>query len=215
MLTTFATSVGLAALLATSGGITPPNLAAAIASQQAIVEASPTAASINDLANLMVLAGRFDEAERLYRRALSFDEEVTRTRFNLGLLLQSRGRSDEALELYQTVLATEPEHAWAHYQTGAIHEQRSHSSRAVESYARAFALDPQLYFADVNPQVVANQLLTEAILEAARLRRRSNLAPMQYAQPREITELLLSLPSPETAAPSPAADADASGVESQ
>lgn len=200
MLPTFVTTAWLASLLATGAGATPPNLAEAILSQQRVVEVSPTSGAINDLANLLVLAGRYDEAEQQYRRALSLDAADTRTRFNLGLLLQSRSDSDEARQLYQAVLEREPRHAWAHYQLGTLFEQQRDERRAVASYARAFALDPELYFADVNPQVVSNRLLTEAILEAARLRRPPKLAPMQYARPREITELLLSLPVPETPA---------------
>lgn len=217
MFSTLASSFCLAALLAPSNSLQPPNLPEAIASQRRIVESSPTAASLNDLANLMVLAGSLDEAERLYRRALSFETDNLRARFNLGLLLQHQGRFQEALELYQGVLALEPRHAWAHYQIGAIFEHRSQSSRAVEAYARAFALDPQLYFTDVNPQVVWNGLLTEAVLEAAKLRGQPNLAPMQYAQPREITELLLSLPEPTSLAEplEPEATTDPSAVDPQ
>lgn len=201
MLPTIVTTAWLMTLLASGASTSPPpNLAEAIASQQRLVEESPTPGALNDLGNLLVLAGRYDEAETHYRRALSVDPAGTRARFNLGLLLQTRGETEEARQLYDAVLELEPRHAWAHYQLGALFERQNDERRAVASYGRALALDPELYFADVNPQVVANRLLTEAILEAARLRRSPNLAPMQYAQPREITELLLSLPVPETPA---------------
>lgn len=191
------------ALVALPVAAAAQNLAEAIEEHRRLALESPTPGVLNDLANLLVLAGDRGEAESTYRRVLSMDAANSEAQFNLGLLLQSRGHLDEAEELYAAVVARLPEHSWAFYQLGAIYESRDMRGEAIEAYARALALDPELYFADVNPQVVTNQLLTEALLEAARLRQSRALAPMQYSRPRQITEMLLSLP--------PAPDGDDQG----
>jgi len=186
-----------------------PNLAAAIEQHRLLAQESPTPGVLNDLANLLVLDGSHGEAESIYRRVLSMDHLNSEARFNLGLLLRRRGMLDEAEGLFISIVESSPSHAWAYYQLGAIHEQRDERDEAIDAYAHALALDPQLFFADVNPQVVRNQLLTESLLQAAQLREAGVLAPMQYARPREITRMLLSLgttPAPEETASSTAGD---------
>lgn len=172
----------------------PPNLAEALEAQRRLADETPTAAVLNDLGNLLFLTGRHIEAESVYRRVLTLDVDHTEARFNLGLLLQNRGDLESAGEIFEALVEQHPTHAWAHYQLGAIREAEEDQKNAIASYARALALDPELYFPDVNPQVVGNQLLTQSLLAAADLRRPSGLVPLSYAQPREITELLLSLP---------------------
>ena len=184
----------------------PQNLPEAIAEHRRLAAESPTPGVLNDLANLLVLKGQREEAESIYRRVLSTDAGNSEAQFNLGLLLQSRGETDEAEQLFLAVLARQPRHQWALYQLGAIHESRGERREALGSYAQALALDPELFFADVNPQVVTNRLLTESVLAAARLRGGARLAPMQYSRPREITKMLLGLPQPELAPSEPRAE---------
>jgi tetratricopeptide (TPR) repeat protein len=172
-----------------------PNLLEALETQRSLADENPTPAILNDLGNLLVLAGYANEAESTYQRVLVIDAYNVAAQFNLGLLMQYRGEAVTARTLFEEVVGREPTNAWAHYQLGALHEAAGERSKAIESYARALALDPELYFPDVNPQIVSNALLTESILEAANLRRPTNLAPMSFAQPREITQLLLSLPT--------------------
>ena len=183
----------LSAGIAASG---PQNLTDAIDEHRRLAAESSAPGVLNDLANLLVLAGHTIEAESIYRRVLEVDATNGEAQFNLGLLLQNQGHIDEAEQLFLAVLELHPRHEWALYQLGAVHEARGERNKAIEAYAKALALDPELYFADVNPQVVTNGLLTEALLEAARLRDATSMAPMKYARPREITEMLLSLPTP-------------------
>jgi tetratricopeptide (TPR) repeat protein len=173
----------------------PPNLAEALAAQRELAVETPTAAVLTDLGNLLVLADRAAEAESTYRRAIATDPDHADAPFNLGLMMQYRGEIETARELYLRVVALNDRHAWAHYQLGTILEKESRRQEAIQSYARALAIDPELFFADVNPQIVDNALVTEALLEAAKLRQPSRLAPMSFSRPREITRLLLSLPS--------------------
>lgn len=175
----------------------PPNLAEALATQQQLAADTPTPQILTDLGNLLVMAGRVSEAESTYRRVMAMDPGHVGAPFNLGLVMQYRGDTELAFGLFEQVIALEPAHAWAHYQLGVIHEASGERRAAIDAYAKALAHDPQLYFADVNPQIVDNDLVTEALLQAAKLRQPSRLAPMSFSRPREITRLLLALPQTE------------------
>jgi predicted TPR repeat methyltransferase len=172
--------------------LSPPNLEKALAIQSRLAAEHPGDARIfNDLGNLMVLSGKLIEAEQAYRRALELEPGRVTARFNLGLLLQQMGRSREAMAEYQKVVKADPAHAWAYYQIGTLHEKAQLGERAVRAYARAFSLDPQLAFAEVNPQVIDNTYLTEALLEADRQSAGAVLAPKAYEDPGRIAALLV------------------------
>ncbi len=200
-------------VLAALAAAAPPNLPKTLEAQrQLTVERPDDAAVWNDLGNLLLLARRADEAEAAYRRAGELDPERVSALFNLGLLVQQKGERREALELFDRVLEREPRHAWAHYQKGAIYEAWGREAPAVRSYAEAFALDPQLAFPDVNPHVLDNRLVTQAMLRAYRQEGQAPQAPAVYEDPQRIASLLVprTTPAPErqeVAADEPAAAA--------
>ena len=180
----------------------PPNLSHALESQRRLATEHPNDPAVyNDLGNLLLLAHQPAEAETAYRKAVELDPKRTSALFNLGLLLQQRGKPKEALDFFRQVLEIQPEHAWAHYQSGAIYEAGGQESKAIDEYARAFAFDPQLAFPEVNPHVVENKLVTEAMLRAYRQDYGVPMAPSVYEDPHRIAALLV---------PPPAQPADAS-----
>lgn len=170
-----------------------PNLERALVAQQEVVAASPfDPQAYNDLGNLYALAGRDDDAEAAYRRALELDPRSTAIHFNLAVLLQQQRRLREAQQALLQVLEIDPRHAWTHYQLGMLAAERGQRSKAIEHYARAFAYDPQLTFPRNNPHIIDNRLSTEALLVSQRYREApSAKVPRQYADPARITELLL------------------------
>lgn len=187
--------VAVVAIAATAA--VPPNLARTIESQRHLAAERPQDASVfNDLGNLLLLGGQAAEAEATYRKAIELDPDKTTALFNLGLLLQQRGELREAAQLYGRVLKLEPGHAWAHYQIGSVYERWGQRSRAVDSYAQAFALDPQLAFPEVNPHIVENQLVTEAMLRAYRNDPAGPQAPRVYDDPARIATLLVPRSAP-------------------
>jgi hypothetical protein len=125
---------------------------------------------------------------------VELDPQKVSALFNLGLLLQQRGEAREALRLYRQVLEIQPEHAWAHYQVGSLYEAWESESRAIEHYARAFSLDPQLAFPEVNPHIVENQLVTEAMLRAYQEEYALPQAPTIYDEPGRIANLMVARP---------------------
>ncbi len=92
--------------------LTPHALAVARAADEADI-AEPTGRLFNDLGSLLMVQGRYAEAEPLIRRALAIDEQgygpdhpkVGRDLNNLANLLQNRNRLAEAEPLYRRALA--------------------------------------------------------------------------------------------------------------
>lgn len=170
----------------------PPNLAKALEAQRRFVAERPQdAAALNDLGNLLMLVPQPAEAEAAYRKAIELDPNKASALFNLGLLLQQRGELRDAYDLYQRAVKADPNHAWAHYQIGTIQEIRGQNSKAVESYAKAFALDPQLAFPEVNPHIVDNKLVTQAMLRAYKSDYAPPQAPKMYDDASRIASLLV------------------------
>jgi hypothetical protein len=185
-------------------GEAPPNLGAAIAEQRNLVSERPGDAGVwNDLGNLLVMSGSFDEAESAYGRALELDPVSVQARFNRGLLCQQRGDLDGAVADYRELLDLEPHHAWALYQLGAAYEAQGQRELALDNYASAFTIDPELLFAEKNPHVIENRLVTEALLRARRGSRSGPPAPRAYNEEARINSILTPAP------PAPAAPAKA------
>jgi hypothetical protein len=180
---------------------TPPDFERALAAQRNLAAERPFDPQVlNDLGNLLMLVGETGEAEDAYRRALELAPDMSSARYNLGLLLLQTDRPRLALAELEQVLEAEPEHAWAHYQIGAIYDLRGARRRAVQSYARAFRLDPQLAFPEVNPHVIDNRHLTQAMLVAYRDLPVIAQAPKTYEQPGRIVSLMIPPPAESPAA---------------
>jgi tetratricopeptide (TPR) repeat protein len=185
----------IAAIAATAA--VPPNLARTIEAQRRLTTERPEDAAVfNDLGNLLLMVPNPAEAEAAYRRAVEIDPNRASALFNLGLLLQQRGELRDALGFYRQVVKLEPQHAWAHYQIGSLYEIWRQESRAIESYSRAFSLDPQLAFPEVNPHIVENQLVTEAMLRAYKDGGVQPQAPRIYDEPSRIATMLVPPPVP-------------------
>ena len=202
--------IGLAAIAAIAA--VPPNLARTIEEQRRLVTERPNDAAVyNDLGNLLLLVPQPAEAEEAYRKAVELDPSKVSALFNLGVLLQERGELREAYKLLRQVVKLEPRHAWAFYQIGAIQERWGQDSDAVEAYAMAFSLDPQLAFPEVNPHIVENKLVTQAMLKAYRADYSQPVVPQVYDEPGRIANLLVpppQLPADETTQAAEQAPAD-------
>lgn len=198
--------IAAAALLLVAGGVVVTEVRAteprpdlrALAEQEALVRAQPdNAVAFNDLGNLLELNDRPADAETAYLRAITLDPHNTSARFNLALLLMQRSAFKKAEEQLEAVIAADPKHAWAHYELGVLVARRGERGRAIDLYARAFALDPTLSFAEVNPQIIDNRLMTSALLTAQRYFETPIVkVPRQYGDPVRIAALLLGVDPP-------------------
>jgi tetratricopeptide (TPR) repeat protein len=85
-------------------------------------------------------AGVLDQAERLYRKALTFHPGWLAALNNLGNVLQAVGRLAEAESCYRQALALEPEFAESLFGLGATLLALGREEEAQDCNDRAFAL---------------------------------------------------------------------------
>lgn len=195
LVTSLAVLVAVAAIGA-KAAVPASSLAKTLDAQRRLAAERPQDPAVyNDLGNLLVLASKPDEAEAAYRKAIELDPGKASAQFNLGLLLQQRGELREASKLYVGAIKAEPGHAWAHYQLGTIQEAWGQESRATGSYAQAFALDPQLAFPEVNPHILENKLVTQAMMRAYKNDFVVPQVPKVYDDPGRIASLLAPSPA--------------------
>lgn len=88
-------------------------------------------------------AGRFAEAEALYRTILAATPDHTETIRSLGVLAHSQGQWDTAAELLGQAIAYDPEFVICHVNLADTYKMRGDKELAVEHYRRALALDPR------------------------------------------------------------------------
>jgi predicted TPR repeat methyltransferase len=189
-------AAALTFVVAPNGADEPPrHLGAALVEQRTLSSERPDDAGVwNDLGNLLVLRGDLDEAESAYARALELDPSSTAARFNLALLRQQRGDLEGAVADYRGLLEVDPDNAWAQYQLGAAYEAQGQRELAVAAYAAAFTLDRELLFAETNPHIIENRLVTEALLRAQRGSHSGPAAPRAYDDLGRITSILTPAP---------------------
>jgi tetratricopeptide (TPR) repeat protein len=179
----------------------PPNLLEAIRAQQDQAFQHPNDPEIlNDLGNLLVLAGFLDEAEETYLRSLEINPDNTTTRYNLALVLMEQGQTKQATQELQQVLQVDPYHAWSYYQLGTLSASSGHRKKAVDYYTRALTLRPELSSPAINPHVLENRYLTEAQLRLYLANNEAAQAPRLYQRPGDVAELLLPPVAPESTA---------------
>ncbi len=186
-------SLGVLSLALSVAAGAPPNLATTLAAQQELLADRPYDAEVhNDHGNLLMLAGRMEEAEAAYQRAIELAPDSALAHFNIGVLWQQSGRWKDAHKRYQKVLEIEPRHARTYYQLGMLFHSRNQREKAVNHYARAFAFDPELTFPRTNPHLIDNDLATEAILVSQRyVDSLSVEVPRLYGEPDRIADLML------------------------
>ena len=186
-------TVGVMLLLGwSSQAASPPNLYDALVAQQEQADLHPNDPKIlNDLGNLLVLAGSLDEAEEAYHRSLDLSPDNTTTRYNLALVLMEQGQTKPASKELQHVLELDPNHAWSLYQLGTISASSGRRDKAVDYYTRALALNPDLASPAVNPHIIENRYLTESQLRLYLAQAEAAQAPRLYQQPNQVARLLI------------------------
>lgn len=110
--------------------------------ERALAVAPPRASWLYNLANALVAAERYDEAEQMFARALALDPQLGEAALNWGSLCERRGQLERARELYEQSLAIDPGSAAACSNLGALAQRRDDTTAALDWYRRALALDP-------------------------------------------------------------------------
>lgn len=99
-----------------------------------------------DAAMRLHLAGRFEDAEGVYRSIIVTHPHQAAPRQWLGFLLQQGGRLDEAAGWMISALALDDTRADWHYNFGILLSLQNKPADAVQAFLNAIALDPQNYF---------------------------------------------------------------------
>lgn len=114
---------------------------------------SPTPENLQELFSKAVTAhqaGRYEEAENLYRQILAVRPDNVNLLCNLGLLYRETGAPQRALAELEKALTIDAENFGVNLNIGAIHEDLGALDRAEASYRRALELAPH------DPRVLNN-----------------------------------------------------------
>jgi tetratricopeptide (TPR) repeat protein len=87
-------------------------------------------------------AGLFDEADAVYRDALTLVPDSSRARYGLARSLATRNRLDEALNEALTAVAAAPRDGEIHHQIGSIYERLNRYDEAANAYNNYINLLP-------------------------------------------------------------------------
>src|SRR5438477_5763884 len=107
---------------------------------RASAPADPEALSL--YADSLWSAGQFDEADDVYRQALSMNKESSRARFGLARSLATRSKLDEALIEAQAAAAMAPRDGEIHAEIGEIYQRLHRYDEAANAYNNFINLLP-------------------------------------------------------------------------
>ena len=137
----------------------------------------------NNLARLLIDAGRTAEASPHAARAVALSPSYAHARNNLGVVLRQQGRTEDAIREFDEALRLDPGYADAYNNRGLAWADRRRFDDAVADYERALRLRPRS--ADVHGNLGNAMLVQGKVAEAIReydiaLRLQPNRAEMHY-----------------------------------
>ena len=110
-----------------------------IANLEELYELRPSEEDVQGLLSLMLVregqagaeAGRFEEAEKIYRRAVAVNPEAGLAQYNLGMLYDEQGKADEAFAQYRAAAAKRPQIPDLYLRLGEVYLGRGDFDRAI------------------------------------------------------------------------------------
>ena len=96
----------------------------------------------NNLADLLLKDGRFDEAIANYEQTLAMRPDPEKAQYNLGLAFITVGKIDNAIEHYRAALQIKPDYADAHYNLGNALSASGQNDAAIDEYEKTLELRP-------------------------------------------------------------------------
>ena len=103
----------------------------------------PSAGRHYDVARVLLLQEKYDEAEPSFRQALALRPEFAEAIYGLAVVLHGQNRIDDAIELYQQALNRDPANVSGHYNLGRAFAARGQNDRAIQNYQQAVELAPE------------------------------------------------------------------------
>lgn len=108
-----------------------------------LVERSPDARSLLDLALGYGAVSRLVEAEATYARLLKLSPNHAIALHNLGNIAYKRGETDKSIELYKKALAADPGYLLAYAHLGDAYRQAERYQEAYRAYEKVLDLEPK------------------------------------------------------------------------
>jgi predicted O-linked N-acetylglucosamine transferase (SPINDLY family) len=105
-------------------------------------------------------AGRYADAERIYRQVMEADKQYPAALINLGFVLREQGRTAEAREVLERAVCVAAEDADSHYLLGSILETTGPKDAGVSHLQKAIDLRPDF-------ELARSELIT-ALLKSGR-----------------------------------------------
>jgi tetratricopeptide (TPR) repeat protein len=110
---------------------------------QAAVREAPGASAYNLAGLCATHAGHVAEAERLFRKSLSFNDKFPDARINLATNLAQRGMLQQAVEEFRLILRYDPKHVTALYNLGRLEMASASWTEAATHLEQACVLAPK------------------------------------------------------------------------
>jgi superkiller protein 3 len=99
------------------------------------VEKTPSGWPALNLGILLRTRRELDEAERLFREALRYDQQLAPAYYQLGVALEERGRTAEAVETLRRAASADSAYPQPYYALSRIYRQQGHIADAVAAMA--------------------------------------------------------------------------------
>jgi len=132
-------------------------------------------AAHDGLANILLIEGDMEQAERELAVALRFDPAQPRALATLAWILDDKGEREQALKLCERALEISPKFPHAHNNLGLIYRKQGQLELAEEHYRKAIEYAPYLDGPYVNlAQLYMRQGKTEEAIEQFELALRVN-----------------------------------------
>ena len=100
---------------------------------------------------------RLEEADTLYKRAISMRSDYIQAYINRGDVLIKMGRHQEASDVYAKALTFEPDNPDLHYNLGVVHIEMGKPLEALAHFDRALSIDPDHIQALTNSAVLMQE----------------------------------------------------------
>ncbi|MFN7971165.1 MAG: tetratricopeptide repeat protein [Acidobacteriota bacterium] len=99
----------------------------------------------NQLGHIDYQEGRYEDAIKRYRRALTLDPTFATPWHNLGLVHVHQKDYDSAIECFNRAVALDPEGSWSYVQLGFAHLEKKAGKRAGGFFQAALEKNPDEY----------------------------------------------------------------------
>jgi tetratricopeptide (TPR) repeat protein len=165
------------------------------------VRLDPSAGRQYDVARVLLLQEKYDEAESFFREALSRRPAFAEAIYGLAVVLHGQGRIEDAIELYQQALNRDPDNVAGHYNLGRAFAARGQNDRAIQSYQKAIELAPE--DADARQGLARALVLVSQLSEAMyQYRRTLEIDPTRLGALLDLAWIIATAPNIELRVPS-------------